>query len=198
MEFDRIRNLLAPIATSEGALGLRDDVAMLEARPGAIVTTDALVEAVHFLPSDPVNLVARKLVRVNVSDILAKGAAPVEALLTVGWPQTRPEHEFSDFVDGLADELSFWSINLIGGDSVKSPGGLFLSMTLTGHPLRQAPVLRSGAGVADDIYVTGEIGWGWLGLQAALRGDAEPGAIDHYRVPQLAGRDAAKLVAAHA
>ena len=80
-EFDLIRRYFAPLATSPGADGLRDDVA--EVSPGLIATKDAIVEGVHFLPDDPLETVAQKLVRVNVSDIIAKGGKPDAALLAL-------------------------------------------------------------------------------------------------------------------
>ena len=88
-EFHVIRKLFAPLATSEGARGLIDDVAVLEARGAIVVTTDAIVEGVHFLSGDPIDLVAKKALRVNFSDLLAKGAAPTGVLLTLIWPKTR-------------------------------------------------------------------------------------------------------------
>ncbi|MCA8905409.1 MAG: thiamine-phosphate kinase, partial [Hyphomonas sp.] len=128
-----IAKYFAPAAVSPGAAGLLDDVAELATGSDArIVTTDALIEAVHFLRSDPPETVARKLVRVNVSDILAKGARPSEALLTLAWPQGRDEAELARFAEALTDELEHWNIQLLGGDTTSSPGGLFLSLTLTG------------------------------------------------------------------
>ena len=79
-EFDLIRRYFAPLASSPGADGLRDDVA--EIAPGLIATKDAIVEGVHFLPNDPISTVAQKLVRVNVSDIVAKLAKPDASSLT--------------------------------------------------------------------------------------------------------------------
>src|SRR4051812_22833695 len=104
-EFDTIRELFAPLAASTAARGLVDDVAVLETSGKLIVTTDAIVEGVHFLPDDPVETVAKKALRVNLSDLAAKGVRPVGALLTLIWPQRRPSAQIADFARGLAEDL---------------------------------------------------------------------------------------------
>ena len=195
-EFDRIARYFAPLARAAGAHGLRDDVATLaETGRLSIITTDCLVESVHFLPGDPIGLVAQKLVRVNVSDCLAKGALPKEALLTLGWPAGRDERHLEEFATALGDELRDWDVELIGGDSVTVPGGLFASLTLTGRCLSSGgPVLRSGARPGEDFWVTGEIGWGHIGLEAARSG-GDPAAAERYRVPVLPPKTIPELVA---
>lgn len=195
-EFDRIARYFAPLAQAPGAHGLRDDVATLEETDSpSIITTDCLVESVHFVPDDPIGSVARKLVRVNVSDCLAKGALPNEALMTLGWPVGREEAELAHFAAALGEELDAWDTSLIGGDSVTVSGPFFVSLTLTGQCVSSdGPVLRSGAQSGDDIWVTGEIGWGHVGLSAARRGD-DPSAAQRYRAPVLPPRAIADLVA---
>lgn len=195
-EFDAIARYFRPLARSAGALGLGDDVARLATSgPGAIVTVDCLVEGVHFLPGDPIDTVARKLVRVNVSDIHAKGALPKEALLVLGWPSGRDERDLQPFAAALGSDLDAWGATLIGGDTVTSPGPLFLSLTLTGESIGPAPVQRSGARPGDELWVTGEIGAGWCGLRDVRLGQ-EGGFAGHYRVPDLPGAGGARLVAA--
>jgi thiamine-monophosphate kinase len=189
-EFDIIRRLFAPLARSEAADGLRDDVA--EIVPGAgrlIATADAIVEGVHFLPSDPIDTVAAKLLRVNVSDIIAKGGKPDGALLTLVWPQGRGEGELEAFATSLGRELAHWGAHLLGGDTTSTPGPLTLSLTLLGRCGVRGPVRRSGAKAGEDVWVTGVIGDGWLGLQAAQGAlSAAPQDSDHllarYRVPE--------------
>ena len=200
-EFDWIARYFAPLAKSRGAAGLTDDVATLSGH-AQIVTMDAIVESVHFLPDDPIDTVARKLVRVNVSDILAKGGYPDEALLTLGWPNTQPETRDEDalarFAAAFGEELEKWGISLIGGDTVGAPGGLFCALTLTGRAAgARAPVRRSGAQAGDLIWVTGEIGAGYQGLQEALVGGSS-GAVARYRVPHIPGLEIADLIAEHA
>jgi thiamine-monophosphate kinase len=184
-ERDWIKRYFAPLASTAGAAGLRDDVAQLAGDSKHIITTDALVETVHFLASDPIETIARKLVRVNVSDILSKGARPSQALLTLGWPDARPEQELALFANAFGDELSAWKTNLIGGDTVRSPSGLFLSLTLTGTCIGDGPVRRSTASAGDTLWVTGTIGQGGLGLAAALAEDDSSPHLAHYRTPHL-------------
>jgi len=196
-EFDWIARYFAPIAKSVGAAGLTDDVAKLSSG-NRIITTDALVESVHFLPTDPIETVARKLVRVNVSDIVSKGARPSEALLTLGWPPIRLEDDLKSFAAAFQDELASWGIGLLGGDTVTSPDRLFLSLTLTGTlPEGREPVRRSGALVGDTVWLSGEMGWGGLGLTAARAGE-EGAAAARYRVPQIPSISLADTILAHA
>lgn len=193
-EFDWIARYFAPLATSEGAAGLLDDVATLSGQ-STIITTDALVEGVHFLPADPIDTVARKLVRVNVSDIIAKGGLPCQALLTLGWPRKRSEADLAAFAGALGEELALWGAQLIGGDTVASPGGLFLSLTLTAMPAgTRAPVRRAGAQAGDIIWLSGPVGGGLIGLKDARSGK-DTAARAHYRVPEIPPLSLAPLIA---
>lgn len=203
-EFDLIRSYFAPLATSAGADGLRDDVAeiaRLEDGMGLIATADAIVEGVHFLPDDPIESVAQKLVRVNVSDILAKGGKPDAALLALIWPRHRPQAEIADFARGLGKDLARWGAHLVGGDTTATDGPLTLSLTLLGRVGPRGPVRRSGAVVGDDIWVSGTIGDGYLGLLAAtgklgvLSAEARNLLVSRYRVPEPPRLAMADLVA---
>lgn len=165
-EFEVIRTLFAPLAQAEGARGLVDDAAMLEAGGPLVVTTDAIVEGVHFLPSDPMATVAMKALRVNVSDLTAKGARPVAALLTLIWPNDRPAEEIAVFAGALGGELAHFGMTLLGGDTTSTPGPLTVSITAFGEPLGQRIPSRAGAMAGDDVWLAGgEIGSAWLGLQ---------------------------------
>lgn len=201
-EFDLIRRYFAPLATSPGADGLRDDVA--EIVPGLIATKDAIVEGVHFLPDDPLESVAQKLVRVNVSDIIAKGGRPDAALLAFVWPRSRPHDQLEGFARGLGKDLARWGAHLVGGDTTSTDGPLTLTLTLTGRVGARGPVRRSGAQVGDDVWVTGTIGDGWLGLQAAngalgpLTAEAHNLLVSKYRLPEPPRLPFADLVARHA
>ncbi len=197
-ERDWIRRYLAPLATAPGAANLTDDTAELARSAGAVViTTDAMVEGVHFLASDPIGTIARKLVRVNVSDILASGAEPSEALLTLGWPAERTEEELAEFAAALGDELTVWGAGLIGGDTVSCPAGLFLSLTLTGRCVGAAPVRRGGAQAGDDLWVTGEIGGPRRGFLARAAGQDSPW-IESLLTPVLPVHGIAGLLATFA
>lgn len=197
-EFNWIAKFFAPLAKRAGAAGLLDDAAEFSGR-ASIVTVDALVEGVHFLSDDPIDTVARKLVRVNVADLIAKGARPDEALLTLGWPRRRDEAELAVFAQALGEELEHWGASLIGGDTVASPNGLFLSLTMTGVPATpRAPIRRSGAQVGDEIWLTGEeIGAGFLGLRDRLAGTVSD-ASKIYQVPHVPPLKMADLIASHA
>ena len=206
-EFSLIRRYFAPLATSPGADGLRDDVAeiaRLENGMGLIATKDAIVEGIHFLPDDPLETVAQKLVRVNVSDIIAKGGKPDAALLALIWPKGRTHEQLEGFARGLGKDLARWGAHLVGGDTTSTDGPLTLTLTLTGKVGARGPVRRSGAKVGDDIWVTGTIGDSWLGLQAAtgafgaLSAEARNLLVSRYRVPEPPRLPFADLVAVHA
>jgi len=188
-EFAVIRSLFAPLAPSAGARGLIDDVAMIEASGALVATTDAIVEGVHFLADDPLDTVAMKALRVNVSDLIGKGALPKSALLTLIWPQSRPASEIAVFADGLKRDLELFGMTLLGGDTTSTPGPLTVSMTAFGTPLGARTPSRAEAQVGDDVWVVGgEIGSAWLGLQ--LRSGRMPlGELRRGRDEAVAARD---------
>lgn len=185
-ERDWISRYFTPLASAPGAESLRDDVAELSVAGGRIIATaDALVEGVHFFPADPIGSVARKLVRANVSDIIAKGGRPLEALLTLGWPASRDEKALAGFAEALGEELAHWGARLIGGDTTSSPQGLFLSLTLTGLCGAEGPLRRSGAHAGEILWVTGEIGAARRGYLALKEGRLDDPYIPAYREPAL-------------
>ena len=193
-ESDWIQSYIAPLVTTPGAVGLTDDVALLKTDGPMIATMDTLVEAVHFLPEDPLDTVGKKLLRVNVSDCLAKGARPSEALLSIAWPKHRLESEFAEFMRGLAADLTAFQVALIGGDLVATDGPLTVTMTLTGICFNAMPVRRSGGQPGQTVWVNGEICWGGIGLAAARNGRAGR-AAERYRVPSISDLEAAQSVA---
>lgn len=191
-EFEIIAELFAPLArTFPGALGLTDDAALLpaDAQHETVVTMDAMVAGVHFLPADPADLVARKLVRVNLSDLAAKGAVPFAVMLAAAFPRGTGLDWLRLFAEGLRQDLAQYGVALIGGDTVATPGPLTLSLTALGKVAAGRAILRSGAAPGDTIWVSGRIGDGALGLKAA-RGelDLSPHHVDaladSYRLPQ--------------
>jgi thiamine-monophosphate kinase len=165
-EFRSIAELFAPLARAE-AEGLRDDAAFLPARPGQelVITADAVVEGVHFLPGTPPELVARKLLRVNLSDLAAKAAEPFGYLLTVAWPESWGEGARAAFAGGLAADQARFGLGLLGGDTVSTPGPMTAGITALGYAPRA--VRRRGARPGDVLLVSGTLGDGWLGLEAA-------------------------------
>src|SRR5205823_9374726 len=169
-EFGRIRRFFAPLA-GPGGLDLRDDAALLSCGAGRqlVVTVDAIVAGVHYLPDDPPDLVARKLLRVNLSDLAAMGARPRHYLLTTALPATLDDDWVARFAAGLGEDQRRYGIDLLGGDSVATDGPAVLSLTAIGEVAAGAEIRRSGARSGDQIWVTGTIGDAFLGL-AILRG----------------------------
>lgn len=189
-EFDVIRTLFAPHAQAPGARGLADDVALIDAGGPLIVTTDAIVEGVHFRADDPIATVAMKALRVNVSDLVAKGAQPGAALLTLVWPRSRPAEDIAIFAEAFGGDLSFFGMSLLGGDTTSTDGPLTVSVTAFGMPLAERTPSRADAKVGDDVWlIGGEIGSAWLGLQ--LRS----GAMKLEEISRGRDADAAKAEA---
>ena len=192
-EFEDIARLFRPLTYgAPEALGLLDDAAAIPSRPGQdlVVTQDAMVEGVHFLESDPPELVARKLLRVNLSDLAAKGAEPYAYFLSVAWPAAYGAAQREAFAAGLAEDQAAYGLTLLGGDTVSTPGPLTVSATMLGWVRSGAMVRRGGARPGDVVLVTGHIGDGFLGLKAARGelGGLDPAAVDYladrYRLPR--------------
>ena len=169
-EFGRIGRFFAPLA-GPGGLGLKDDAALVDCRPGhrLVVTVDAIVEGVHYLPQDPPDLVARKLLRVNLSDLAAMGAHPLHYLLATALPASLGDEWVARFAAGLAEDQRTFGVDLLGGDSVATSGPAVLSLTALGEVAAGAEIRRSGARPGDRIWVSGTIGDAFLGLKV-LRG----------------------------
>jgi thiamine-monophosphate kinase len=186
-EFSLIARHFRPLA-GPGALDLTDDAALLSPPPGRqlVLTADAMVAGVHFLPDDPPDLVGRKLLRVNLSDLAAKGAVPLGYLMTVSTPKDTPEAWFAGFAAGLAQDQATYRVTLLGGDTTSTPGPISLSLTIIGHVAPDTAVHRFGAEDGDEIWVTGTIGDGALGLAVAQGRLVDPTGflLDRYRLPQ--------------
>src|SRR5215472_4262340 len=155
-EFERIERFFAPLA-GPGGLGLLDDAAILDCRAGQrlVVTADAIVAGVHYLRDDPPDLVARKLLRVNLSDLAAMGARPLHYLLTTALPAALDADWVEGFARGLAEDQQLYGVALLGGDSVSTPGPVTLSLTAIGEVAAGAEIRRSGARPGDDVWVSG-------------------------------------------
>lgn len=183
-EFSRIATYFAPLATAKGALGLTDDAAYLTVPAGEqlVITVDTLVEGIHFAGDEPAPKIAQKALRVNLSDLAAKGATPLGYFLSLSLPTTCDEHWIADFCQGLAHDQKTYSLSLLGGDSTASKQGVVISITAigsTGHMVR-----RSGAQVGDVLFVTGTIGDAALGLKAAQDELADAFLLSRYHLPQ--------------
>jgi thiamine-monophosphate kinase len=169
-EFGRIQRFFTPLA-GPGGLGLKDDAALLDCASGhrLVVTVDAIVEGVHYLPDDPPDLVAKKLLRVNLSDLAAMGARPLHYLLATALPASLGDDWVARFAAGLAEDQPRFGVDLLGGDSVATTGPAVLSLTAIGEVAAGAEIRRSDAKPGDRIWVSGTIGDALLGLEV-LRG----------------------------
>jgi thiamine-monophosphate kinase len=167
-EFDLIARYFAPLAAGmPGALGLRDDAATFAPRPGEdlVFTVDALTAGIHFLADDPADLVARKMLRVNLSDLAAKGARPVGYLMTTAFTAGTDEAWVAAFARGLAADQAEFGIGLLGGDTISTPGPLSLTLTAIGTLPAGSALRRTAAKPGDLVLVSGTIGDGALGLK---------------------------------
>jgi thiamine-monophosphate kinase len=202
-----IARYFKPLASDPGAFGLSDDAAILGAAgEDIVVNTDAIVEGVHFLPDDPPDTIARKALRVNLSDLAAKGAEPAGFVLTLALRGSDAVW-LSEFARGLGEDIAAFGCPLLGGDTVSTPGPLMISVTAFGRVPEGCMVRRYGARAGDHVVVTGSIGDAALGLAvlkggaaaSVLAGDAAArhALVQRYRIPQ--SRTAlAKAVRAHA
>jgi thiamine-monophosphate kinase len=189
-EFELIEKLFAPLArNAPGALGLGDDVAVLAPPAGVdvLLKTDAIVESVDFFREDPADLVAQKALRVNLSDLAAKGAEPAGYLLTLFLPEWPDLGWLESFAQGLARDQAEFGLSLMGGDMSSTPGPLAVSVSAYGFVPSGAMIRRAGARAGDCVFVSGTIGDSGGGL-SVLKGEALAAEHQHlitrYRTPQ--------------
>jgi len=184
-EFGLIDRYFAPLAGAEG-LGLKDDAACLTPTGGTdlIVTKDMLLEGVHFLKDDPADSLGHKALAVNLSDLAAKGATPRHYFIGLALPKGTSGDWCAAFAAGLKSMQDASGIILQGGDTTASQSGIVISVTAMGEVPSGAMIRRSGARVGDDVYVTGTLGDGALGL-LSLQGKiaAEEYLAERYRRP---------------
>lgn len=192
-EFDLIARCFAPLAAgAPGSLGLADDAAVLRPEPGEdlVLTLDTLIEGVHYLPNDPAGMVARKLLRVNLSDLAAMGARPVGYLLGTALAKPVDEAWVAEFAAGLQADQDRFELSLLGGDTTAGPGPTTLSLTALGAVPRGRALRRGGARVGDGIYVSSTIGDAALGLEvlngqrAAASESDRAFLVERYRLPR--------------
>lgn len=183
-EFDIIGRYFAPLSGEEGLL-LQDDAAHYQPKANCtqILTKDMLVENIHFLPdTDPADL-AWKILAVNISDLISKGATPKGYLLGIGYHKA-PNHDWLyAFTKGLAEAQKHFGLTLWGGDTVKSPGGLFFSVTAIGETPTNAPN-RSKAKDGQSIYVSGHLGGASYGLDDITKGLDQTDLAKCYKRPK--------------
>ena len=187
-EFSRIARFFAPLAENyPGAFGLKDDAAILATPPGRtpVITQDTLLETIHFTGHEAPRLIAQKALRVNLSDLAAKGAEPFGYLLSLGLPSRCDDAWVEDFTAGLAADQQTYGIYLMGGDSVESPAGILITITAIGLlPTDKTMLHRSGARAGDAVLVSGTIGDAGLGLAAAQNKLQSETLLQRYLLPE--------------
>ncbi len=195
-EFALIKRFFAPLASDPGALGLTDDAATLTPSKGCelVLTKDLLAAGVHFFPHDPAAAIAAKALRVNLSDLAAKGARPRGYLLGLALPSDWTSDWLEAFCSGLKADQATYDVTLLGGDTIASGGALLISVTAIGEVPVGLTVRRNGARAGDLLYVSGTLGDAALGVRlryepdlAARLGleDASTGfLLDRYLLPQ--------------
>lgn len=202
-EFALIARHFGPLA-GPGALDLGDDAALLDPPAGKqlVLAADAIVEGVHFLPGDPPETIGRKLLRVNLSDLAAMGAEPLGYLMTTAFGPAMDDDWIARFAAGLLEDQREFGLSVLGGDTVATPGPASFSLTILGAVEPGRAIRRRGARPGDEVWVSGTIGDGALGLkvlQGALAPDPDGHLADRYRLPRprvALGRAAAPHVAA--
>lgn len=191
-EFSLIARHFAPLAASfPGSLNLTDDAALVDVPPGMqlVITKDAITAGVHCFGTEPAALIARKLLRVNLSDLAAKGARPLCYFLALILPQDTQEAWVADFAAGLAQDQAEFGIHLAGGDTTATPGPLSLSLTALGTVPAGGMLRRSSARAGDALYASGTLGDAAAGLALLSAGGGErtpeqAHCIARYHLPQ--------------
>ena len=170
-----IGRFFRPLAKHPGALGFADDAALLVPPAGheLVLTVDAVVADVHFFADDPADLVAKKALRVNLSDLAAKGAEPLGALLSLSMPAGVTDEWLALFARGLGEDCDRFKCPLLGGDTTGTGGALTISIAAVGSLPAGNMVKRRGAKAGDAVVVTGTIGDAALGLKLRREPDAQ-------------------------
>ena len=175
-----IARYFAPLARHPGAFGLSDDAAILTPPEGhdVVLKADAIIGGVHFFPDDPAHTIGRKALRVNLSDLAAKGADPAGFLMSLALPEGVTDEWLDGFARGLEADVEHYRCPLMGGDTDRTPGPTMVAIAAFGLLPRGKMVRRTGAQPGDAILVTGTIGDATLGLR--LRHD--PGAANRWHL----------------
>jgi thiamine-monophosphate kinase len=191
-----IARYFQPLARHPGAFGLTDDAAILTPPEGydVVLKADAIIGSVHFFADDPADAVASKALRVNLSDLAAKGAQPAGFLLSLALPEGIDEDWLGTFARGLEADAEAFGCPLMGGDTDRTPGPAVISIAAFGLVPHGTMVRRKGARAGDAVLVTGTIGDAALGLRLkrqpdlAARWGLEPALRQHlvtrYLVPE--------------
>ncbi|WP_020593313.1 thiamine-phosphate kinase [Kiloniella laminariae] len=192
-EFDLIKSYFAPLASGyDEAFGLLNDAALISENPQAstVVTMDTLIAGVHFLMSDPAGDIARKCLRVNLSDLAAMGATAFGYSLSMAYNSQIETGWVREFTAALGEDQKRFSCHLIGGDTVVTPGSLTITITCFGSVARHQCLQRNTALVGEDVWVSGDLGDSAAGLKLLTKvlTAPEPEKAAHlirrYRVPE--------------
>ncbi len=195
-EFELIAKYFAPLS-APNAFGLLDDAAIVTPPAGhdLVITKDMLVAGIHFFEADPPEAIAAKALRVNLSDLAAKGATPLGFMLGLALPENWQPEWVERFATGLGYNIETYNCPLYGGDTVRASGGLTLSITAFGTVPTGKMVRRTTMQVGDSIYVSGTIGDSALGLkirkspnranlQKQLKREESDYLLNRYLLPQ--------------
>lgn len=187
-EFETIAELFRPLTRgSPEALDLRDDAACLAPKPGRelVVTADQLIAGTHTLGTEPADLVAKKALRRNLSDLIAKGASFRGYFMTLALPRGTKDSWLARFAEGLAEDGERFGIPLLGGDTGSTKGPLVVSITALGEVARGKMLKRSTGRAGMDLFATGSIGDAALGLDALQgRGKRDKALEARYFLPE--------------
>jgi thiamine-monophosphate kinase len=161
-----IARYFRPLARHPGALGLVDDAAVIAPPAGCdvVLTTDGVIGGVHYFPDDRPDHIGRKALRMNLSDLAAKGATPLGFLLSLALPAGVEESWVAAFAAGLGEDAERYGCPLLGGDTDHTPGPTSVSIAAFGAVPHGKMVRRSTAKAGDIIVVTGTIGDAALGV----------------------------------
>ncbi|MAI50113.1 MAG: thiamine-phosphate kinase [Rhodospirillaceae bacterium] len=187
-EFDLIAKLFTPLTGGDDrALGLMDDSAVIPQKRGfdTVVSTDTLVEGIHFLKIEPADVIARRLLRVNLSDLAAMGAVPFAYFLNLTIPAGIDDNWLEKFAAGLQADQEEFGLNLLGGDTTKTTGPVTLSVTICGEAPAGRAVCRGNACPGDLVFVSGTIGDAGLGLPRLRAGKVDDDIlVRRYQIPE--------------
>jgi thiamine-monophosphate kinase len=196
---ERIRRMFDEPSPSV-ILGIGDDAAVCRSQPGRVMllTTDALVEGAHFHRQyTPAKSLGWKALAINISDIAAMGGVPRYALVTLALPETWTVEEVESLYEGIDQCALAYGCPLVGGDTVQSPDGCMLSVTVLGDADERKVVTRSGAREGDLICMTGEMGGARVGLEVLESGTDKKRfrhSVDRFLEPKPRLWEAKRLV----
>ena len=185
-EFDYINKYFKPL-TGKAARKLKDDAAVLRQnyKKDLIISTDTIVESIHFFGNENPSDIAKKSLRVNLSDMAAMGAKPLFYNLSVSLPKNKIDKFIPQFCLGLKEDQKKYNVELIGGDLTSCPSHVIITISIFGETTSGTSVSRSGAKIGDFLYVSGILGLSKIGLDNIHnKSEIFASAKDKYLFPQ--------------